>query len=89
MLDEKVDTLKLPVDTKSVKFNMGLEGALRTVNPRTSDNPSLGLMYLEDDELTIEAGESKLIQFEVERGAFSKDISNRTTFNIILKFKYI
>ena len=59
------------------------------MNPRTSDNPSLGLMYLEDDELTIEAGESKLIQFEVERGAFSKDISNRTTFNIILKFKYI
>ena len=89
LLDEKVDTSKLPVDTKSVKFKMGTEGALRVVNPRTSDNPSLGLMYLEDDELTIPAGESKLIQFEVERGAFSEDISNRTTFNIILKFKYI
>lgn len=89
LLDEKVDTSKLPVDTKSVKFKMGTEGSLRTVNPRTSDNPSLGLMYLEDDELTIEAGESKLIQFEVERGAFSKDISNRTTFNITLVFKYI
>ena len=89
LLDQKVDTSKLPVDTKSVKFKMGTEGALRVVNPRTSDNPSLGLMYLEDDELTIEAGESKLIQFEVERGAFSEDISNRTTFNITLIFKYI
>ena len=49
LLDEKVDTSKLPVDTKSVKFKMGTEGALRVVNPRTNDNPSLGLMYLEDD----------------------------------------
>ncbi|MBQ8803220.1 MAG: hypothetical protein IJZ53_06290 [Tyzzerella sp.] len=85
--DENVSTL--PADTKAIKFKMGKEGALRVVEPRTSDNPSLGLMNLTEDEITIPAGSSQVIQFEVERGAFTKGISSRTTFNMILTFKYI
>ena len=68
---------------------MGKEGALRVVNPRTSDNPSLGLMNLTEDEIRIPAGDSQVIAFEIERSAFSQVIYNRTTFNMILTFKYI
>lgn len=88
LLDEDEDVTNLTADTKSVKFSMGLEGALRVVNPRTSDNPSLGLMNLADDEIVIPSGESQVIAFEVERGAFTKDISSTTAFDMILTFEF-
>lgn len=64
--------------------NVGILGCvcLKNVEMEATD---AGWILLDEKE----AGESKPIQFEVERGAFSEDISNRTTFNIILKFKYI
>ncbi|MDO4649560.1 MAG: hypothetical protein Q4B26_12995 [Eubacteriales bacterium] len=82
-LDEMKDVGK---DSKKMKFYMGIPGKMEMLYGNTVTN--LTLLY-DNEGIPIEAGESETINFEIERGAFTKAVEEAVAVELTLNFEFI
>lgn len=88
LLAESEDTKKLDADTKSIKFSTGKEGALKLVTPTNGTEDGTGEVEFNDDEISIASGETQVLSFEVERGAFTITEAAAKAFDMVLTFNF-
>ena len=85
LLGEEEDTKTLEHDAKAVKFHVGKPGELKLVEPQTS---TVGSVAFTEDEVNLATGESQLLEFMVERGAFDTALTSHKAFSMKLTFAY-
>ena len=88
LLAESEDTKTMPVDSKAIQFSVGKEGALKMVVPNTGSENSQGAVTFLADEISIPSGETQVLSFEVERGAFTKSTASSKAFDMVLTFEF-
>jgi len=88
LLAESKDTKVMPVDTKSIQFSVGKEGNLKMVAPISGTENAKGLVSFLDDEIAIASGESQVLSFEVQRGAFTQSQASSKAFDMVLTFEF-
>lgn len=88
LLAASQDTRTLKADTKSIKFSVGKPGALKLVAPLTGNEGMGGSVRFDANAITIAAGQSQVLAFDVQRGAFTQDIAAATAFIMTLTFKF-
>lgn len=88
LLTESENTKILAADTKSIKFYAGKAGNLKLVSPASSTANTEGSVTYAANEIAIASGESQVLTFEVERGAFTKAEASAKAFNMVLTFEF-
>lgn len=83
---ENVKTLS--ADTKSIKFSVGKVGALKLVVPTSGAENASGTVAFGDTEISIPSGETQVLSFGVERGAFTKAEASAKAFDMVLTFNF-
>lgn len=82
------DTKKLPVDTKSIQFSVGKDGALKLVAPSAGKSASSGSAVFEANDIAIASGETQILSFDVKRGAFTESAVSAKAFDMVLTFEF-
>lgn len=85
LLGEEDDAKALAHDTQAVKFYVGKPGELKLVEPQTTQT---GSVTFAEDEINLATGESQLLEFMVERGAFETALASHRAFSMKLTFEY-
>jgi len=88
VLSASQDTKTLSKDTKSIKFSLGKSGALKLVAPTSGNESATGSVSFGDTEIAIPSGKTQVLSFDVQRGAFTKDIATAKAFDMILTFNF-
>ena len=88
LLADSEDVTKIPVDTKSIKFSVGKAGALQLVVPADGTESASGSVSFGSTDISIPSGESQILTFDVERGAFTKTEASAKAFDMVLTFKF-
>lgn len=89
LLAESQDTKQLKADTKAIKFYVGRStDNLKLVAPTTGNEGTTGSVSFDVDEVNIQAGQSRNINFNVERGAFTQDIASAKAYDMVLTFNF-
>lgn len=88
LLNQEQDTTKLSVDTKEIQFYVGKDANLKLVSPVDAEVAEEGTVAFGEDEISIDAGESQLLTFDVNRGAFTENLANAKAFDMILTFDF-
>ena len=88
LLAASADTKVLPADTKSIKFSTGKAGALKLVAPTTGTESTTGTVSFGDTEIAIPSGETQVLAFDVQRGAFTADQATAKAFDMVLTFNF-
>lgn len=88
-LKEGYDTLKLPVDSKAIVFELGLPGDLKDVVPTGGvDRDETGTATFGEGVLDLAAGEEKTFGFNIERGSFTADAASEHAFDATINFEF-
>lgn len=85
LLGENEDVKALPHDTESIKFYVGKPGEVKLVEPQTTQT---GTATFAEDEIRLASGESQVLEFMIERGAFETALPSHRAFSMQLKFAY-
>lgn len=88
LLGPAEDTTILSADTKAMQFFMGREGDLRLVEPLDGTEGPEGVLEFNNMEISIMAGLTETILFEVSRGAFTESQASAKAFDMILTFNF-
>ena len=92
LLDDTKNTKTMPVNTKSIQFSMGKEGALKLVTPTNGDEKvaesGTGVLKLEANEINLPSGTAENLFFHVERGAFTDAQASAKAFKMVLTFNF-
>lgn len=88
LLADTIDTKTLSADTKSIKFSVGKSGALKLVVPTSGTESANGTVTFGDTEISIPSGETQILSFGVERGAFTTSEASAKAFNMVLTFNF-
>lgn len=88
LLAASEDTKELSADTKSIKFSVGKAGALKLVAPTSGTESSTGSVNFGDTEISIPSGETQVLSFDVQRGAFTADEAAAKAFDMVLTFNF-
>lgn len=83
---ENVKTLS--ADTKSIKFSVGKSGALKLVVPTKGTASETGTVTFGSTDISIPSGETQILSFDVERGAFTESEASAKAFNMVLTFNF-
>ncbi len=79
---------ELPADTKSIKFSVGKAGALKLVTPTTGTENASGSVAFNAEEIAIPSGQTQVLSFDVERGAFTETEASAKAFDMVLTFNF-
>ena len=82
------DTKTLKADTKSIKFSVGKQSALKLVAPTSGNESVTGTVSFDDNAIAIASGQTQVLSFEVQRGAFTQDIADAKAFDMVLTFNF-
>ena len=82
------DVRTLSKDTKSIKFSVGKAGALKLVVPTSGTENTSGSVSFGNTEISIPSGETQVLSFDVERGAFTKSEASAKAFDMVLTFNF-
>lgn len=88
LLADSQDVKTLSKDTKSIKFSVGKAGALKLVAPTSGTESASGSVTFANTEISIPSGETKVLSFGVERGAFTKSEASAKAFDMVLTFNF-
>lgn len=88
LLADSENVTTLAADTKSIKFSVGKAGALKLVVPNSGTENSAGSVSFDDTEISIPAGETQVLSFDVQRGAFTVTEASAKAFNMVLAFNF-
>lgn len=88
LLGASEDTKVLPVNSKSIQFYAGLSGDLKLVAPSEGRSAATGSVLFDADEITIASGETQVLSFKVNRGAFTTAQASAKAFEMILTFEF-
>lgn len=88
LLADSENVKTLSADTKSIKFSVGKSGALKLVVPTSGTESENGTVTFDDTEISIPSGESQILSFDVERGAFTNSAATAKAFNMVLTFNF-
>ena len=88
LLANSADTKKLPVDSKSIQFYMGKAGALKLIAPTSGTESTTGLFEFGAEDISIPSGETQVISFDINRGAFKTAKSAAKAFDMVLTFEF-
>ena len=79
---------EMSVNTKSIRFSVGLEGNLKLVAPTNGDEDATGSVTYGNANIAIPSGETKNLTFHVERGAFTNSEASAKAFDMVLTFNF-
>ena len=83
------DTKTLAANTKQIQFFIGLEGALKQVVPEGDAAPAdSGSYSFGASDITLNAGESKILRMDVKRGAFTEASAQSSAFTMAMTFAF-
>jgi len=88
LLAESEDTKALPVNTKALKFYVGKDSALKMVVPTDGTEAETGRVTFADNEISVASGETQILRFGVDRGAFTADEAEAKAFDMVLTFNF-
>ena len=88
LLAETQNVKTLSKDTKSIKFSVGKAGSLKLVAPTSGNENASGSVSFGDAEISIPSGETQVLSFDVERGAFTEAHASAKAFDMVLTFKF-
>ena len=88
LLDATEDTKQLPVNSKSIQFFAGKQGALKLVSPSEGRAAVSGSVSFGASEISIASGETQVLSFNVKRGAFTEASASAKAFEMILTFEF-
>ena len=75
-------------DTKSIKFSVGKAGDLKLIAPTSGTENASGTGVFGNAEISIPSGETQVLSFDVQRGAFTKSEASAKAFDMVLTFKF-
>lgn len=87
LLKESYDSTKLPVNTTAIEFALGAEGNLKYVEP-SADFDDQGSAAFDADDFQVASGESKVMSFNVNRGAFTETTASGSAYDMVLTFAF-
>lgn len=76
------------VNGKAVKFFVGVPGAMKLVEPQSGSENEAGTAGFEANDICIASGETKTLNFMVERGAFTETTASAKAFSMTLDFAF-
>lgn len=82
------NTKELPVNTKSIQFSVGKGSALKLVAPTSGTSSVKGSVSFADTDIAIASGETQVLTFHVERGAFTEAEESAEAFDMVLTFNF-
>lgn len=82
------DTKTLSADTKAMKFSVGKSGALKLVAPTSGNESATGTVSFDDNAISIPSGQTQVLSFDVQRGAFTQDVATAKAFDMVLTFNF-
>lgn len=88
LLSDSADTKTLPVDTKSIQFYMGKAGELKLIAPTSGTESTTGSFEFEAEDISIPSGETQVISFNINRGAFKTAKAAAKAFDMVLTFEF-
>ena len=88
LLAEYDDTKTMPVDTTAIKLSLGKEGALKLVTPTDGSEATTGTLIFQEDEIAIASGETQVLAFDVQRGAFNDSHGAGKAFEMVMTFEF-
>lgn len=88
LLSEAEDTTTMPADTKSIQFWIGKSGDLRLVEPTNGEESTTGSITFADTDISLASGESQVLSFDVERGAFTTSEASAKAFDMVMIFEF-
>ena len=88
LLAASEDTKSLAADTKSIQFYAGNTGALKLVAPNSGTESTTGSVSFGASEISIPSGDTKVISFDVNRGAFTTAEAAAKAFDMVLTFEF-
>ena len=88
LLASTENTKKLPVDSKAMQFSLGKEGELKLVSPSAGRSNASGSVSFEADEISLESGETQVLSFGVQRGAFTESAAAAKAFDMVMRFEF-
>ena len=88
LLDASEDTKQLAVNSKSIQFFVGKQGALKLVAPSEGRSAASGSVTFGVNEIAIASGETQVLSFNVKRGAFTNAEASAKAFDMILTFEF-
>ena len=88
LLADTQNVKTLSKDTKSIKFSVGKAGALKLVAPTSGTDSTSGSVTFGNTEIEIPSGQTQVLSFGVERGAFTKSEASAKAFDMVLTFNF-
>lgn len=88
LLADSQDVKTLSADTKSIKFSVGKAGALKLVVPTSGTENASGSITFGNTEIAIPSGQTQILSFGVERGAFTEAHASAKAFDMVLTFDF-
>ena len=88
LLADSQNVKTLSKDTKSIKFSVGKSSALKLVAPTSGTESTSGSVTFGNTEIEIPSGETQVLSFGVERGAFTKSEASAKAFDMVLTFNF-
>lgn len=88
LVDDSIDTTKLPIDSKSIRVRAGKDGLTRLIEPSVGSEDTEGVANYGVRDVLIPAMGSQKISFAIDRGAFSSNQGLSNAFSMQLNFDY-
>lgn len=88
LLAASQDTKTLKADTKSIKFSIGKQGALKLVAPTSGNESTTGTVSFDENAIAIPSGQTQVLSFDVQRGAFTQDMASAKAYDMVLTFNF-
>lgn len=88
LLSSSTNVKEMTVNTKSIRFSVGLVGNLKVVAPSNGNEDASGSVTYGNADIAIPSGETKVLAFQVERGAFTNPEASAKAFDMVLTFNF-
>lgn len=88
LLDSTEDTKLLGANSRNIKFSIGKKGSLKLIKPTTGKLDSKGSYTFASNDIIIPASGSQILDFNVDRGAFTSDTTSANAFSMTLNFEF-
>lgn len=88
LLPEGTDTTELTKNTQGILFSIGLEGALKVVEPEGSVEAATGSAAFNENDIVIAAEQEVTLAMDVARAAFTTAVDTEDAFNVNITFDF-
>ena len=85
---DSFNTKTMAKDTKTIIFKLGAEGKLKTAVPASGTTAATGTATFGAADFQIPATGSKIMKFDITRGAFSKELTSAKAFDMVMNFSF-